>query len=74
MVMGNWPIADLAAGAVGGLSASSILIAIIWTRLYYIEKKLDSLINGAFQCSEHKDLHDQVLILKMKRIDGNSKL
>jgi hypothetical protein len=70
--MESWPIADLAAGAIGGLSASSILIAIIWTRLYYIEKKLDCLINGQFQCSEHGSVHDDVLSLKLKSKDGNS--
>jgi hypothetical protein len=56
-------------GAIGALSASGVIIAVIWTRLYYIERKLDTLCNGKFHCEEHTTLHDTVLALKVKNCD-----
>lgn len=42
------------------LPSLAVTIAVIWTRLHYMEKKIDSLRKGFFRCRDHEKLEARV--------------
>jgi hypothetical protein len=50
------------------LPSLAVTIAVVWTRLHYIEKKIDSVIKGNFKCSEHNKIFEATV-----RKGGNRK-
>ena len=44
------------------LPEMAVTIAVIWTRLHYIEKKLNAVIKGKFRCEDHEKIFEQTLL------------
>jgi hypothetical protein len=59
-------------GAVGGASAGAIIIAVIWTRLHYIEKDIEKITKGHSHCKEHTSLTERVIKVETKIEDDTS--